>query len=273
MRQRPWALVILAILHFLAPIGNIVFNAVISNQNVAGYFVHAMSPGYIMRNWVILFAPLVAGFAIYVCKKWSFYVYLVAITGLFIVSYTGYQSKAESLSLIPILLVYLVNITVVGYFLIPAVRSIYFDRRLRWWEIQPRYKCNFKCQYRIKGSQDVFEGVVGNISENGLFLKADEHPTDGTSLQIILPFNHGVMLEFDGDAIIHGRVDAVGFGVKFTHTAASKKNAKDLIADLESKGMRISTVGGRPEDSFSYWIRTLISTGKGLVPSKEKNKS
>lgn len=268
MRRRPWTLIILAILHFLAPLGNVVFNAIISDKNIFNYLVFAFSPEYLVRNWMIIVAPLVAGVSIYACKRWSFYVYLVSITGLFIFSYNGYLSKAESISLLPVLAVYLVNIAVVSYFLFPAVRSIYFDRRMRWWEIQPRYKCNFKCTWTEEGKQIPVEGEVGNFSANGLFLKSDEMPSDNSNVKINLPFNN-MAIQFSGEAIIHNRSDAVGFGVKFLHDKESKAWAKDLVQDLESLGMRISTLDGRPEDSFSYWLRTLLTTGKGLVPKKD----
>ncbi len=270
MRRRPWSLILLAILHFLAPIGNIIFNALIVNRNVFDYLVYALSPEYLIRNWVIVVAPIIAGYSIYACKKWSFYVYLFSITALFVFSYTGYLSKAESISLFPIIAVYVVNIIVVSYFLIPAVRNIYFDRRMRWWEIQPRYKCNFKCTWSQVGRDTPVEGEVGNISENGLFVKSNEMPSDNSEIQIHLPTTSTQAQEgFRGEAIIHNRSDAVGFGVKFVHTKESKALAKEIVQDLEKKGMRISTLDGRPEDSFSYWLRTLLTTGKGLVPKKE----
>ncbi len=270
MRRRPWSLILLAILHFLAPIGNIIFNALIVNRNVFEYLVYALSPEYLIRNWVIVVAPIVAGYSIYACKKWSFYVYLFSITALFVFSYTGYLSKAESISLFPIIAVYVVNIIVVSYFLIPAVRNIYFDRRMRWWEIQPRYKCNFNCTWSQVGRGTPVEGEVGNISENGLFVKSNEMPSDNSEIQIHLPVTSpGAQQGFRGEAIIHNRSDAVGFGVKFVHTKESKVLAKEIVQDLEQKGMRISTLDGRPEDSFSYWLRTLLTTGKGLVPRKE----
>ena len=270
MRRRPWSLVILAILHFLAPIGNLILNALIVQESVLKYFVRAMSPEYLGQNWVIVVAPVVAGVSIYSCKKWSYYVYLFAITLLFIFSYTGYLSKSEAIGFFPILLVYIVNISVVSFFLLPAVRSIYFDRRMRWWEIQPRYKCNFQCEFtNLKGGESKL-GQVGNISANGLFLRADEMPEDQDEIVVELPFDEGINLRFKGRVIVHNRVDAVGFGVQFIHTKESRAAAKELIDDLEIKGMRISTLDGRPEDSFTYWLRTLLTTGKGIIPSKKE---
>ena len=272
MRRRPWALIILAVLHFLAPIGNVIFNALITGREVLSYLVYALSPEYFSTNWVILLAPIVAGIAVYACKRWSFFVYLLAITSLFIFSYSGYQSKAGAITFIPVLLVYLVNVAVVSYFLLPAVRSVYFDRRMRWWEIQARYKCDLKCEWSLSTESKVTAGRVGNISRNGLFLRADEMPPDQSEVSILLPFNDGNDLQVRGDAIIHNRVDAVGFGVKFNHTKESRSKVNQLIDDLEARGMRISTLDGRPEDSFSYWLRTLLTTGKGLIPKKENTK-
>jgi len=271
MRQRPWTLVILAALHFLAPIGNIIFNAVISNRNIMNYFIFAMSPEYLSNNWILLIAPVIAGYAIYTCKRWSFYVYLVAITALFLVSYLGYASKSEAIGLFPLILVYLVNIVVVSYFLIPAIRNIYFDRRMRWWEVQARYKCNFKCTWSsLDGSQKV-QGLIGNISENGLFLKSDELPEDNQCVIIDLPFNYGMDVQFSGAVILHDRVDAVGFGIKFNHSPETYNVVRKIVLDLEKKGMRISVMAGRTEDSFSYWLRTFLTTGKGLFPKNQKN--
>lgn len=270
MRRRPWTLVLLAFFHFLAPLGNIVFNALISGRNVTDYFIMAMSPEYITRNWVILVAPLCAGFAIYACKKWSFFAYLISITALFFFSYAGYMSKSDSISLFPVILVYLINVTVVSYFLIPAVRNIYFDRRMRWWEIQTRYNCNFKCHWQGLKAEKIHSGTVGNMSLNGLFLKAAEVPPNYRTVKIMIPFDGGQTVEFTGEAIVHDKSDAIGFGVKFEHNKQSKTLAKQIVADLEAKGMRVQGPNERPEDSFLGWVRILLTTGKGLFPGNDK---
>lgn len=270
MRQRPWALVILAVLHFIAPIGNIILNAILMGRNVLGYLVFAMSPQYLAQNWVLIVAPMIAGYAIYACKKWSFFVYLASITAVFVFSYFGYLSKSNVISIAPVIFVYVINILVVTYFLIPAVRNIYFDRRMRWWEAQPRYRADFKCQWMDTNAESGQPGRIGNISINGLFLKSDDLPKDHQKIKVRVPFQMGNEVSIIGEAIIHDKVDAVGCGVQFEHTKESKASIKNVIADLEKQGMRISRLDGRPEDSFSFWVRTLVTTGRGLVPRREK---
>ena len=270
MRRRPWALVILAIFHFFAPIGNIVFNAIISKRDLGEYFIMAMSPQYIEKNWIMLLMPLIAGAAIYACKKWSFYVYMVAITVLFGFSYIGYMSKVDELSIVWAIFAYLINISIVIYFLIPAVRNVYFDRRMRWWEIQPRYECDYKAEWKFEDDFIMHPGEIGNISVNGLFLKSPIMPKEQDIIQITIPFDNQKTGQFKGKVIFHGDAKTFGFGVQFEHTKESKQVAQDVAAFLEKQGKQSNRIQLRPEDSLSFWVRTLVTTGRGLVPKTKK---
>lgn len=268
MRRRPWVLVILAFLHLLAPLGNIVLNALFVKRNVLDYLIHAFQFEYLQRNWLIFIGPFVAGIAIYACKKWSFFVYLVSITALFIFSYSGYLSKADSISLLPVILVYIVNIVVVSYFLIPAVREIYFNPRLRWWESQPRYRCDIPCGW----SQDSrsASGTVGNFSINGLFLKSEAFPDDESEASVKMSLGNGEEVLFKGNVILHGRQDAIGFGFKFIHTKESQSHAKRIVSELDKQGLKITYRAAGNEDSFIYWLKQLLTTGSGIVPEHPK---
>ena len=267
MKQRPWALIVLSALHLAAPIGNIALNALISNHNVFSYFMLAFKPEYLLRNWFIFICPIVAGLAIYACKKWSFFVYLLAITILFVFSYTGYLSKAESISIVPVLLVYLINISVVSYFLLPAVREVYFNPRLRWWESLRRYRCDFNCVWNKEGEEKSFDGKIGNFSMNGLFLKSSNFPEDGIGIQVQLDKGDRKPV-FTGQVVHHGQQNAVGFGVKFCHNKESQEEAKNIVDELEKQGFKISRL--TYEDSFVFWIKNLLTTGRGIIPRKDK---
>lgn len=269
MRKRPWTLIVLAVLHVFAPFGNIIFNALITGQSVEFYMRRSLSLDYLQANWVIVLAPIIAGVAIYACKKWSFYVYLLSIVALFIASYQGYLSKAGSLGLAPVIFVYLINILVVVYFLIPAVRNIYFDKRMRWWEVKPRYKCDYTAQWKFEDDEVVHAGHINNFSVNGLFLKSDIIPRDEDLIEITVPFDGGVKAHLTGRVVFHSRAKSIGFGVQFEHDKESKKITAAVSQDLERQGMRIDRLEVRPEDSFCYLVRTLVTTGKGFVPKQD----
>jgi hypothetical protein len=268
MKRRPWALVVLAVLHFSAPVGNFLLSAWVSGISPALYMQKVMTPAYLSKNWVMWVTPPIAGLAIYACKRWSLYVYFIAITILFAFSYFGYQSRAASMSWLLLLLIYIINVGLVVYFLVPAVRNIYFDRRMRWWEIRPRYSCNYQVQWQFEDDTVLHPGEVGNISENGLFLKSEIFPREQDMIEIQLPVGDDQFHKFRGQVIFHKKADRIGFGVEFEHTKDTKSMAKKITDQLDAQGKRIQTLELRPEDSFTYWIRTLVTTGRGLFPKK-----
>lgn len=262
MYRRPWSLIIVVCLHLLAPVGNIIFNAVITNKNVWQYLKFATTSTYLAKNWVIIVAPIIAGIAIYLCKRWSFFVYLTSITVLFIFSYSGYMSKGGDIGFLPLFLAYLMNILVVLYVLIPSVRNIYFDRRMRWWEIKPRYQCDYRVQWKFEDNDVVHPGVVGNISQNGLFLKSDIYPRDEDMVEIKVAIDDQQEAEFKGQVVFHKAANKLGFGVKFSHTKESLKQSTEITQKLEKQGRRIQNLDLRPEDPLSFWVRTLVTNFK-----------
>jgi len=269
MHKRPWSLIVLAVLNILAPIFNVALNALYMDVGVGSYFTAALSIKYLSLNWPIVFLPLVCGFAIYACKKWSFFVYLVALAGLLFFSYEGYLSKSSDLGVLPLFLVYGVNILAVAFVLIPEVREIYFNPRLRWWEMSPRYLADFDCVFRSKGDEaEKQKGLVGNFSVGGLFLQAEDFPADNSQVSVEF-LSNGNKVIFNGRVILHRHQDSVGFGVEFLHSSESKTVAKKICASLEKNGCRIESRFRRPEnDTFTAWLYTLLTTGKGLIPTK-----
>lgn len=267
MRRRPWILVILALLHILAPIGNQIMNAYWAHMPVLRYIQMALKPHNLSRHWIHFVAPIVAGIAIYACKRWSFIVYFIAMYFLFIASYHGYIERSLTIDATSLLVVYVINISVVAYFLIPAVRSIYFDPRLRWWETSPRYKADFVCQFLDE--KNPFQGQIANFSIGGIFLKSAHIPQDGATIETHFSYE-GVNYVFQGQVIRHNSQNAIGFGVKFIPTPLSQKSAKSLAKILRDKGHELTGRTLTQEDSFMYWLTSLVKTGRGIVPEVKK---
>jgi hypothetical protein len=191
------------------------------------------------------------------------------MSALFIVSYFGYLERSDSVSAVSLVLVYVINILMVGYFLLPAVRNIYFDPRLRWWETLPRFRCQIPAHF-IVNSEQGFPGTIGNFSEGGVFIKSDFLPKDSDHLEII--FEHvSVNYIFHGQVIRHGNQNKLGFGVKFIHNKGSQRKAKLLATTLQARGYLLSERGPDPtDDAFFVWLKKLIFSGKGFVPSIKK---
>ena len=266
MNSRPKILIVLAFLHIIAPLGNTAFNAWVTHRPIGNYFLNLLKSSYLQVNWPIIVSPIVAGLAIYACKKWSFFVYLAAITVLFYFSYQGYLSKSGAVGLAPLLSIYVVNILVVGYFLIPAVREVYFDPRLRWWESDARYRCELECEFSSQG--ETHQGVVTNISRSGLFLKTDSLPSDNDIVDLSFQFDK-TQQNYRGHVVYHDRQARMGIGIKFDHTKESAKAIKQTTRLLEKLGQKINRGMGM-EESFFLWLRNLVQSGRGLIPTKHE---
>lgn len=263
MKQRPWIIVILAVAHILAPIGNFVLNAILAEAQILRYISVFFQPHNLQSQWVHLVGPIVAGVAIYMCKKWSFFVYILAMTALLGASLVGYAERSEQISWMGVALVYIFNIGLVGYFLVPAVRKVYFDPRLRWWEALPRYSADFKA-FILNGDQKV-EAYVGNFSQSGMFVKSDFVPADHSEVSVEILHEKAVYI-VRGSAIHHQGQSQLGFGMKFSNEKSVMKNAKELVSLLHAQGRLIKTRLPGPEDSLTSFLRDLFTRGKGLVP-------
>jgi len=263
MSKRPWPIVIIAVFHLLAPFINIFLNAFFSGRSLSNHLNYALSVKYLTLNWPIIVIPVLCGFAIYACKRWSFFLYFLLTASLCAFSYIGYASQSRSMGLIPLLSVYAVNIIVVTYFLIPAVRNIYFDPRLRWWEQYPRFRAKFTCTFGPHGTEH--QGDINNFSLGGLFVLSDDTPKDFDSLYV--NFDHEDSLyQFQGRAIQHAHQKKVGFGFEFNHSPQTFREAKALCNMLNKQGQKISRNKQNSRGGLLQWVKKLLFTGKGLFP-------
>ena len=131
MRRKHWAIVVLAFMHWLTPIGNIIFNSVLYQIPIQHYFRALFYTGNRIDFGMVVLLPLVAGTCIYLTKRWSFMLYIfVMCFPLIYTSMKWYQNPSGKIGLSAVAL-YAVNILVVSYFMIPAVRRIYFGPLVR----------------------------------------------------------------------------------------------------------------------------------------------
>lgn len=261
MLRKPWPLVILALLHFIAPVLNTVVSAYLSKQDISTFIRSFNSTMELIAFFA--FFPI-AGLAIYSVKKWSYPVFLGVLGWSF---YFNYQTWMEFPNQIPLPLlaaVYLINVGVVTYFLIPAVREVYFNRSIRWWESKPRYQIDLEGTY--EGSSGIGKCLVSNISEGGVFLTIpDGKPAEGEGVTVTLRF-FGLELNVTG-RVVYKVSSNNGYGIQFVRpTSVMHRKVRRLIRALD-----LLEVPRRPEKiskikNFFEWTGQFLQTGKGLVP-------
>ncbi len=257
MKRKPWAIVILAALHFLAPFGNLVLNAYRGGRDLSSqwYFWTHGVPKPLFLTYILI--PPIAGILIYICKRWSYWGYLLCLALIFISNVYAYWTNMTPATLLFLVGVIVADLLVVAYFVVPSVKKVYFDPRLRWWEAAPRYVFDEPVLVN-KG----LEGFIQNISHGGLFMTFPEPLMEMQTLELTWYYDHE-------SYVISGTVvykTPKGIGVKFTHTQESSDAARKLMNILNKKGLIVKERLPGPEDSFGTWLVKLIRTREGLFP-------
>ncbi|RYZ84734.1 MAG: hypothetical protein EOP04_17450 [Proteobacteria bacterium] len=138
MPSRPWPIRILSTLLIIAPLTNTLIAAWFWEVPLGLYLSTVFSQSWITVVELLIPLPL-AGYCIYRMRTWSYF------TAFGILSLVVLRSIQNGLTMNKIyggwaLAIFLViNLLVIGYLLVPRVRKIYFDARLRWWEALPRF--------------------------------------------------------------------------------------------------------------------------------------
>lgn len=257
MKTKPWPIVILALLHILAPVGNFFFNAFRLDHTVAEQWQYwfEIYPKPLLAAGIL--APVLAGIFIYLCRKWAYYSYIVCLVVIFGLNIYAFTTSLTYITFLTLLAVTLIDLMVVAYFVVPSVAKIYLDPRMRWWEAAPRY--NFAQQGTVNGAPAVFR----NLSQGGMLATEISLPGESKSIQIQWEGAPTIQAEIVYKGLIQGRES---IGLKFNHDPESEKYIKTLIKKLHTDGQIVKERLPGPEDSFSHWFKKFISSGDGLFP-------
>jgi hypothetical protein len=225
-------------------------------------------PEELFRTCIFLFIPVIGGLLIYSCKKWSYYLYLAIMTIPFIYSYLSWQSQPNQNLGAYLIAFYLINLVVVGYFVLPQVRLVYFDPRLRWWETKPRYKAEFETA--ITWVDKTAKGEIKNISEGGIFVQTELPINVNGRVNLNFQYNK-TDHNFTGEVVyVNKNSNPTGYGISLILNESESVNLKKLIRDLSEQGTLITSRVPTDEDSFAYWFKRVVSLRKGLLPETPK---
>lgn len=269
MKHKPWPLIILALLHFFAPIGNIIINSILANITIGTYIAALFQTDELIRTFIFLGIPIIGGILIYICKKWSYYLYLFLMIFPFYYSYISWHAQPSLELGIYLIAFYLINLLVVGYFILPQVRQVYFDPSLRWWETQPRFKTEFETHFTWVDQKG--RGDIKNLSQGGLFIETDMTLNTMARIDINLKYN-------DQSYMVKGEIvyskpsgGRNGYGISLIAGEEDTEIMKRLIHSLSEKGSLITARAPTTEDTFTYWIKRLFKQKKGWVPETDKS--
>lgn len=275
MHYRPWSIIVLAIFHFFEPVIKLAFYALYYRVSPLD-LIHTLNQKMTLLELGIFYlaAPL-AGVSIFVVKRWSLLIFLLIEATLItesLLNINYYYQNPNILMILLLMLFYMVNISLVIYFLLPSIRLAYVDPKMRWWEQAPRF--DIHVPVTILGTKNV---VIKNISKTGLFIQTQK-PWDLDQI-----FNIDFTFK-DQKKESHIQLKAIfiqqfvyrqeqGFGAKFIEMEKSElKKLTSLIKHLDR-----SSYPRRPTKrtikNFILWMKDPLAEHDHSEPHFKKEHS
>jgi hypothetical protein len=264
MKIKPWPIIVLALMNFFSPIGNVLLSAHLEKVTVALYLKELIHSHTYWDVIPLLIAPWLSAFAVFAVKEWSFYVFMSVVafqTGNVI--YQWY-TLPQMLNLPTALALSALNAAFGYYFLLPEVRTIYKNKNLRWWEQKPRYEINLKCRIQT-GKKSKLKAHIVDLSEGGVLLKLKPKEKLEKDENIELRFSRNDQMTLIRAKVVYARGDG-GFGVQFVHTHQSHKFVMGIVNELKSSG-KLARGTVSLSDDFNRWAKGLMSKGEGWRPA------
>lgn len=268
MQYRPLPLIILGLLHVLEPLGKYFYYKTFLADLSSGFMQNIFNLSFFEAfSWFALFP--IAGLAILAVKNWSLPVFL-AIEAYVVVSnmplFTVMFKRGFYLELFIFISFTILNVLVVTFLLVPAIRIYYTDPKLRWWEAFPRYSIDLKAILEGLG-----ETIIHDISKSGIFVDAQEGIKEGDLIPIKFSY-HDQEYNLEGKVVAFfkkGEID--GMGIQFYELdRKSKRKLRQLITIWEKEDVPRRPAKRHYISEAKQWFKRLLTTGKGLIPENHR---
>lgn len=268
MKSKPGVLIFLAFLQAVAPFGNIVLGAVLSEMSISTYLRELPNSQYGYSFLYSLFAvQFFTAFAVYAVKPWSIPV-CIAVAVWHISKVPSLQTSWSNPWIVPSLIFcHAMNIAFIFYFLIPAVRKVYFNKRLRWWESIPRYVINGKGVILIK--DQAISCDVDEISRVGAFISVKNELHVREELELNFSYD-GKEYFLKARVLNQHLTEKKQFGILFSKKGLQTKRDLFLLTQKLEKA-RVPRIPERVDqfEEFKSWAKQAVKSGRGFLPSYE----
>ena len=266
MPHRPLGLIVLGVLHILEPIGKLLYYKLVMPDLSSRIFNNLLNLPFIeLFTWLALFP--IAGIAILAVKNWSLPVFLAVESYVVYSNYSVFKLmylKGHYLDLSFLLGFSILNILVVTFLLVPAVRIYYVDPKIRWWEAFPRYNV---------GLDAVLEGFgatkVHDMSKSGVFAEAIDGVNEGDIVPLIFSYD-GQEYKLNGKTVAFFQKGPIkGMGIQFFGLdTKDKKMVSRLIKTWEKVGIDRRPAKRNYFKEFIVWFKEFVRTGKVIQAKK-----
>lgn len=258
MKNKPWPVVLLAILHMLEPLIGMSINYFNFNITPIDLFNITMKNNQLYVFFSTFLFPI-AGIAIFMYRKWSLPIFwlvecIVIPTNIYrIKELFDYNQQAVAIFFI---IGTILNLIVTTYFLLPATRKSFFDTSKHWWRTKKRF--NFNVPGKILKGEDQIEVMIVNISESGVFYTCEQEVPLHKALGICFQYETA-NYDLQGKAVYFHK-ERNGYGFELVNLdRANKKSLKSLVKILADQGLITERDAGSTWQDFLNWFRGLNS--------------
>ena len=260
MYRKPWPIIILATIYFLAPFANIFGGALWSDAPFLNYLeALVLYPENRFKLINLTIPALVAGYAILKVKKWSYPVFLLMVMWVTVCSIYSFTQLPNASELILMLFLPVVfNVILTSFILLPSVRASYYDPRLRWWETKPRYQ--IETEVVTDQIDSSLQPTIKNVALGGLFIEAEEgFELDETPMKLRF-------IILDIEVTIQGRVvyqrpikdRVVGMGIQFVAMCKEQtRMINQLVTTLKRADCPVTNPVPIWTEDLQQWLVSL----------------
>lgn len=270
MYRRPWPFLILAICQLFAPFISVIIQARLQHVSSMDATASLIRNSTVLELLIFFLVPVMLMIAILVSKKLSYFVLLGAIFFTLSLNLKEWFQNYNQTPFLPMFLVVLMNLALFIYFLIPEVRIVFINPRIRWWESKPRYRTNIPGEILFQGFTSPV--VIEDLSVGGVGVVARASPDMGSIVEVQWNWSDQLM-------VMHGKIAysrSAGshqkrLGVEWTQNP-NENNAKVLrmIRELRSQGAPETRVIPSWRVDLANWV-VRAKNPKAWVPEISKN--
>lgn len=260
MKRKPWSLIILAILHILSPVGNLILNGFYNDRTLSEQWTYwfELLPKALLFMYIVV--PILAGVFIYICRRWSYWAYIACIMITLISNFYSFSTYLTTSSLIVAAGLAVLDIFVVAYFMVPSVQRVYFDQRMRWWEAAPRY------HFDTEGTANGEKALFTSLSVGGIFIATNKTLAAGDKVDVAWNFG-GTEQHVKGEVVyVSQNSQNPGYGVRFDHIPETANAVRSVVEKLHKDNRIVVDRLPGADDSFMVWLKKVLTSGEGLFP-------
>ena len=231
MKKRPLSIVIITIVYFLEPVGNLIQAAFINNLPFFGEY--GILSRLLWTDWVMLGLFPVVAVSIYKVRKWGWYLFICFSVLLISYNLIVYYCLNPNYSFETVLLFILIITGISAFFFRKHVYAPYFNPRLRWWETAARYRVTLDTT--ILTSDGAKECNILDISETGCFVNDREELDEGSHVWLRINCKE-VEINCFGKVVRKSgpKEQYTGHGIMFQNMPKeTKKKIRHLVWSLE----------------------------------------